>query len=51
MKTTIRRKKRRLVAEHFATIPPAKKMKMVSEMNEIAQKLKEGAGVRCETTR
>jgi hypothetical protein len=51
METTIRRKKRRLVAAHFAGMSPSQKMKMISKMNEVSRKLQEGAGKRCKTTR
>gem|GEM_PF-2514920 len=50
METTIRRKKRRLVAEHFAKMSPSQKMKMVSKMNEVSRRLQEGARIRCKTT-
>ena len=50
METTIRRKKRRLIAEHFARMSPSQKMKMVSKMNEVSRKLQEGARIPCKTT-
>lgn len=51
MGSLMRRKKRRLIAEHFARIPAARKMQMVTEMNEVTRKLREGMKIRCKRIR